>query len=314
MEPPSCSCIHNPSAAGRGNYRLLTGLPVELKIEVIRQLPEFSCVNQLILTDNHFLEIVQKYQYYICESIIETQLGALWKQARQLLVLQSKLNRMACGAHAGTAGLGILEGGNKVGIAEIIQIMSNAREIERVRGSFIAVIRPYSTQLGAGHIPAIDLVHEGLTANNVFRIDRGYYSVWIILLACGLGLWELFERRKTGAFKGEKPENDLTTEEELEMHHKRHPNVEEYIQYERKEIELEELLWVFGAAWLYRFLPNLDPETMDRPYERWCMENEDKLKAEARIQIHLHGVRKVYPLDDKDVDLDDLRSLFMFGS
>lgn len=311
MEPQSYS---NPVAAGRDSYSFLTGLPIELIIEILRQLPEFSCVNQLILTDNLFLEIVQKYQYFICESVIKNQLGALWKQARQLLVLQSKLNRAACGPHAETAGLGILEGGSKIGIAEIFQIMSNAREIGRVRGSFISVIRPYSTQFGAGHIPAIDLVYEGLTADNIFRIDRGYYSVWIILLACAPGVQELLEQQKIKALKGEGPGKDLTIEEELAIHQKGHFNLEEYIQYESRETELEELLWVFGAAWLFRFLPNLGPGIIGRPYERWCMANEDRLKAEARIQIHLHGARKVYPPDgDEDADLNYLRNLFMFG-
>lgn len=304
---------YNPAAADRDSYNVLAGLPVELKIEILRQLPEFGCVNQLILTDGLFLEIVQKYQYSICESVIKNQLGALWKQARQLLVLQSKLNRAACGYHAEPARLGILEGGSKVGIAEIFQIMSNAREIERVRGSFISVIRPYSIQFGAGHIPAIDLVYEGLTADNIFRIDRGYYSVWIILLACAPGVRELLERRRIKALKGEGPGKNLTIEEELEMHQKRHFNLEEYIQYESRETELEELLWVFGAAWLFRFLPDLGPEIIGRPYEGWCMENEDKLKAEARIQIHLHGARKVYPPDNEDADLNYLGNLFMFG-
>lgn len=294
------------------SYHFLADLPTELKIEVLRQLPEFSCVNQLILTDNLFWEIVQKYQYSICEPIIHNQLGALWKQARQLLVLQSKLNRAACGL-VRVSGLGILQGGDKVGIEEIMQIMSNAREIGRVRGSFAAVVRPYSTRFGADHIPAIDLVREGLTTNNIFRIDRGYYSVWIILLACAPGLQELFEQRKSKALKKGELDKDLTTEEELVMYHKRHPNLEEYIQYQSKEAELEELLWVFGAAWLFHFLPDLGSEIINRPYERWCMANEEKLEAEARIQIHLHGTRKVYPSDDKDSDLDCLESLFMFG-
>lgn len=310
MEPQNYS---NPAAASRDSYSFLTGLPVELKIEILRQLPEFDCVNQLILTDSLFQEVVQKYQYSICESIIKNQLGALWKQARQLLVLQSKLNRVARGSHAETAGLGILEGGSKVGIAEIFQIMSNAREIGRVRGSFISVIRPYSARFDAGHIPAIDLVYEGLTADNIFRIDRGYYSVWIILLACAPGVRELLEQRRIKALKGEDLGKDLTIEEELEIHQKGHFNLEEYIQYESREAELEELLWVFGAAWLFRFLPNLGLEIIGRPYEEWCMENEDKLKAEARIQIHLHGVRRVYPPDNEDADLNYLGNLFMFG-
>lgn len=293
--------------AGHDNYCLLERLPTELKIELLRQLPEFSCLNQLILTDNQFWEIIQKFQYSICESVISNQLGALWKQARQLLVLQSQLNRAACGL-AGTVGLGILQGGNKVGIAEIVQIMSNAREVERVRGSFAAVSRPYSTRFGADHMPVIDLVYEGLTANNIFRIDRGYYSVWIILLACAPGLQELLKRRKG---KQPEPDKDLTIEEELVMHHKRHPNMDKYIQYQ--EAELDELLWIFGAAWLFRLLPELGPEIIDRPCEKWCMVNEDKLKAEARIQIHLRGSRKVYPPDEMDSDLISLRSLFMFG-
>lgn len=295
--------------AGHDNYCLLERLPTELKIELLRQLPEFSCLNQLILTDNQFWEIIQKFQYSICESVISNQLGALWKQARQLLVLQSQLNRAACGL-AGTVGLGILQGGDKVGIAEIVQIMSNAREVERVRGSFAAVARPYSTRFGADHMPVIDLVYEGLTANNIFRIDRGYYSVWIILLACAPGLQELLKQRKG---KQPEPDKDLTIEEELVMHHKRHPNMDKYIQYQSKEAELDELLWIFGAAWLFRLLPELGPEIIDRPCEKWCMVNEDKLKAEARIQIHLRGSRKVYPPDEMDSDLISLRSLFMFG-
>lgn len=305
MESPA----YNSVVASRNDHRLLTGLPVELKIEIMRQLPEFNCVNQLMLADNHFLEIVQKYQYSICESIIKNQLGPLYKLARQLLVLQSKLNCSACRPLTEAARQGILEGGNKVGVAEIFRIMSNAREIERARGSLVAVVRPYNTQFSTDHAPAIELVYEGLTVNNIFKIDRGYYSVWIILLACAPGLNGLFEQRRSR----EEPDENLTTEEELEMYHKRHSNLEEYIHYKSKEIELEELLWVLGAAWHFRFLPHLGPEITDRPYERWCRENEDKLKAEARIQIHLHGLRKVYPPDNKNADLDYLKNLFMFG-
>lgn len=294
--------------AGHNNC-LLERLPTELKIELLRQLPEFSCLNQLILIDNQFWEIIQKFQYSICESVISNQLGVLWNQARQLLVLQSQLNRVACGL-TGTVGLGILQGGDKVGIAEIIQIMSNAREVERIRGSFAAVFKPYSTRFYADQIPAIDLVYEGLTANNILRIDRGYYSVWIILLACAPGLQELLERRES---KQPKPDKGLTIEEELAMHHKRHLNMDKYIQYQSKEAELDELLWVFGAAWFFRLLPDLGPEIIDRPSERWCMVNEDKLKAEARIQIHLHGSHKIYPPDQTDPGLISLRNLFMFG-
>lgn len=290
MESQVLSIANNRVAAGRN---ILTGLPAEIVLEIAKNLPNFSSMDNFLQSNKLLMEVIQSCQYSICEQVAKNELGTLWMDARQLLVLQAKLNRAAApvkGPAGKFPGIGILKGGDRIGIAEATQIMSNATEVIRCRTNFISTGSCFNTST--------------LMLQSDFQIDRGYYHYWTILLACAPGLKGLLQQRKKQKGKNTEP---LTDEEREKIYWTRHVDVEEFLRYEGRMTEFEELLVVMCNSWQFRVLPLIEPKDRERSNEMWCRKNEDILKAELRVHVLLTSRKLGF------AEYQDLENIFMFG-
>lgn len=177
------------------NTSLLWVTSNDIVLNIMEAAPDFPSLNAITRSCTKFCSLFENHQFGVCESVAKNQFGVLWKEALNLLFYQGKLKRQSekrqweivnpeiewgvrkhfwtqdkYEGNEESIGLGILQGGTRVGIAESVELMNYAR---RMASRNVEVVVKNGI-LWTGHF----------TPEDRLRSDRAFLRYWLLLLAC----------------------------------------------------------------------------------------------------------------------------------
>lgn len=176
--------------AANSNPRLLVLAP-ELLLAIINCLPNVTDLLSVILTHRTFNEIWQTNEFTICGAIARNNFGPLWNDVYALLVAQSTLKRHnildtrilfdKCHSQSGN---GVLEGGTKIGLQELSQIIPQYRQQLRSWGDvYTRNALEFNSRFSENHrnLGTINIARLPISTDKQFRIDRALLRYWLLL-------------------------------------------------------------------------------------------------------------------------------------
>lgn len=257
------------------NSTQLISLPAEMLLGILKASPDLKTLFSLVQANSDLHNLWKTNQYTICQEIARNIFGALWPDAYELLVFQGSLKRQVditpdiqplfTGAYTASAetGWGVLEGGTRIGVAELHQLLQYLDKIEYCRAGILSR-------------PAVCGV-LGILAEHEFVINRAFLRYWLILLATAPQLissddrfaWAKRQRTEMAFMSSEFNTPGNVAKQYL----KEFQAVEPYLRYQSRKQELIELVTIAEASNGLLFFPGRQEEGGAHYYDKWVNGN-----------------------------------------
>ncbi|KAL0638237.1 hypothetical protein Q9L58_002691 [Maublancomyces gigas] len=257
------------------NSTQLISLPAEILLGILKASPNLKTLSSLVQVNSDFYKLWKTNEYAVCQEIAKNISGALWQDLYNLLVFQGGLKRQAdvtpdiqalfTGDYTASAetGWGVLEGGTRIGVAELYQLL---QYIDKVR----------YCRAGLFSRPAVCGV-LGISAEHKFVIDRAFLRYWVILLATAPQLISSDDRIAWAGRQGNEmaflSSEYSTSDNAKERYLKEFQAVEPYLRYQGREKELIELARIAEASQGLLLFPGLQEEGGAHYCDRWVNGN-----------------------------------------
>lgn len=177
--------------APHSNPKLFTLAP-ELLLTVISNLPSFPDLLAVILAHRSFNTIWKANEFTVCGGIARNHFGPLWDDAYALLVAQGALSHHnildrhtlfnECPPESGN---GVLDGGTKIGLREIFQMVPQYhQQLRSWREVHIQNIPDHYRRLFDNHrnVCTIGMTALPISPDEEFLIDRALLRYWLLLV------------------------------------------------------------------------------------------------------------------------------------
>lgn len=303
--------------------QLLTLAP-ELLLTIINYLPKFTDLHSVILTHRIFNAIWRTNEFAICGMIARNEFGPLWDDVYALLVVQGTMkNHSILDKHIlfderrSEPGNGVIEGGTKVGLQELFQIIPQyCRQLRNWRDVYIRVAMRYPSRPMRQTKPCIiDIVTLPISADQQFRIDRALLRYWLLL---NIGASEVtayndghrWALGHAGRFLDAIP--TMFHEDHEEGSARRSRAVEPFLSsFSESEEEIQELWRVSGYSWVVMPFPGGAGIWGDQYYNNWPVVTRDTDQLMRWNEIHIKQAFFTCRLRNKRARRRDIYNAFM---
>lgn len=253
----------------------LISLPAEILLGILKASPNLKALSSLVQSNSDLYSLWKANQYAVCQEIARNIFGALLPDFYNLLVFQGGLKRQAdiipdiqalfTGDYTASAetGWGVLEGGTRIGVAELDQLLQYQDKIRYCRAGVLS--RPSVCSI------------LGVSAEHEFVIDRAFLRYWVILLASVPQLISSDDRLAWAERRGNAAaflSSEFTTPDNSRQKFlQEFQVVEPYLRYQGREKELIELAAIAEASQGLLMFPGLQEEGGAHYYDKWVNGN-----------------------------------------